>query len=247
MDLHLTDKVFIVTGGTDGLGLATAQALLAEGAKVLVSGRSQGKVAEVRASLGAAADRIAYLEGDNADAALPVKLRDAVLDRWGRLDGMLVSVGGPPPGKALATDDDTWRNAFDSVFLGAVRLVRDLAPHIADGGAIALLLAISAKEASLTVPISNGLRPGLAMLVKSFAEELGPRVIRINALLPNLFATDRMKKLFEGKEPPVDNIALRRMGEPAELGRMAAVLLSPVASYVTGASISIDGGQLKSL
>lgn len=85
------------------------------------------------------------------------------------------------------------------------------------------------------------------MLVKSFAEELGSRSIRINALLPNLFATGRMKTLLGDKAPPVDNIALRRMGEPAELGRMAAVLLSPVASYVTGAAISIDGGQIKSL
>lgn len=247
MDLQLTDKVFIVTGGTDGLGLAAAQALLAEGARVLVTGRSAGKADELRASLGGAADRLARLEGDNADEGLPSRLRDAVLDRWGRLDGMLVSVGGPPPGRALATDDGTWRDAFDSVFLGTVRLVRELAPHVADGGAIALLLAISAKEASPTIPISNGLRPGLAMLVKSFAGELGPRAVRINALLPNLFATDRTRKLLGNEPPPVDGIALRRMGEPAELGRMAAVLLSPVASYVTGAAISIDGGQLKSL
>ncbi len=247
MDLELTDKAFIVTGGTDGLGLATAQALLAEGAKVLVTGRTAGKVDLTRMAPGAAADRIVCLEGDNADADLPAKLRDAVLGRWGRLDGMLVSVGGPPPGRALATDDGAWRDAFESVFLGAVRLVRDLAPHIADGGAIALVLAISAKEASPAIPISNGLRPGLAMLVKSFAEELGPRAIRINALLPNLFATGRMKKLLGDGAPPVDTIALRRMGEPAELGRMAAVLLSPVASYVTGAAISIDGGQIKSL
>ncbi len=140
-----------------------------------------------------------------------------------------------------------WRDAFESVFLGAVRLVRDLSPSIADGGAIALILAISAKEASMTMPISNGLRPGLAMLVKSFAEELGPRAIRINALLPNLFATDRMKKVLAGKQPPIDVIALRCVGEPVELARMAAVLLSPVASYVTGAAISVDGGQLKSL
>ena len=247
MNLELADKVFIVTGGTDGLGLATTRALLAEGAKVLVTGRSEGKVEAVRADLGMAVERFGYVQGDNADAELPVRLRDAVLARWGRLDGLLVSVGGPPPGQALATGDGAWRNAFDSVFLGAVRLVRDLSPHIGDGGAIALVLAISAKEASLAFPISNGLRPGLAMLVKSFAEELGPRAIRINALLPNLFATGRMKKLFEGNAPPVDNIALRRMGEPAEFGRMAAVLLSPVASYVTGAAISIDGGQLKSL
>jgi len=245
--LNLTDRAFVVTGGTDGLGLATAKALLAEGARVLVSGRSESKFADLRATLGKQADRIAYLQGDNADPTLPEKLRKAIFDRWGRLDGLLVSVGGPPPSKAMATDDDAWRNAFESVFLGAVRMVRDLAPVMGDGGAIAMILAISAKEASSTIAISNGLRPGLAMLVKNFAAELGPRNIRINALLPNLFETDRMKRVLRDREPPVDTIALKRMGKPDELARMATVLLSPVASYVTGAAISIDGGQLRSL
>lgn len=247
MDLELSGKVFIITGGTDGLGLATVRTLLDEGANVLASGRSEGRLGEVRHGLGDAADRIAQHLGDNADAALPGRLGKAALDRWGRLDGLLVSVGGPPSSRALETADDTWREAFETVFLGTVRLVRELAPMIADGGSIVLILAISAKEASAIMPISNGLRPGLAMLVKSFAEELGPRNIRVNALLPNLFATERTKRVLGDGEAPVGNIALRRMGEPAELGRMATVLLSPVSSYVTGAAVSVDGGQLKSL
>jgi len=246
MNLDLAGKAFIVTGGTDGLGLATARALLAEGANVLVSGRS---AARFTAAFGDAPDdsRIAFVAGDNADAGLPERLRIAVLDRWARLDGLLVSTGGPPPGQALTTDDETWRGAFDSVFLGAVRLIRDLAPAMADGSTIALILAISAREASATLPISNGLRPGLALLVKSFADELGRRNIRVNALLPNLFATDRIRRVLGDREPPVEDIALKRIGEPTEFGRMAAILLSPVASYITGASIAIDGGQSKAL
>lgn len=145
MDLELAGKAFIVTGGTNGLGLAAAHALLAEGANVLVSGRSEGKLASLRAASGENADRVVYLEGDNAGAGLPDQLRTALLGRWGRFDGMLVSVGGPPPGKALATDDAAWRDSFESVFLGAIRIVRDLSPAMADGGAIALVLAISAK------------------------------------------------------------------------------------------------------
>ena len=247
MDLELAGKAFIVTGGTDGLGLATARVLLAEGANVIVSGRSRNRFTGLHASLGEAGDRIAFVAGDNAAPALPDQLRSAVLDRWGRLDGLLVSVGGPPATKVLATDDATWRDAFEGIFLGTVRLMRDLSPAIADGGAIVMLLAISAKEASPMLPISNGLRPGLAMLAKSFAAELGPRAIRVNALLPNLFATDRVKRVIGDGEPPVENIALGRMGDPAELGRMATVLLSPVSSYVTGTALSIDGGQLRSL
>lgn len=247
MDLAITDKTFIVTGGTDGLGLATAESLLAEGAKVLVTGRTEEKFLQAQASLKRDADKLAFLAADNTDPELPNRLHRAVMERWGRLDGLLVSAGGPSPGKALATNDASWRLAFESVFLGAIRLVRDLSAVMSDGGAIALVLAISAKEAALNLPISSGLQPGLALLTKNFADELGPRNIRVNALLPNLFATARVKAVLGDKEPPTSNIALKRIGDPAEFGRVATFLLSPAASYVTGAAISIDGGQLKSL
>lgn len=161
--------------------------------------------------------------------------RDAVMERWGRLDGLLVSVGSPPAGKALTIGDETWRAAFGSVFLGAVRLVRELSPAIADGGAIALVLAVSAKEAAPMIAISSGLRPGLGLLAKNFADELGPRHVGINALLPGMFATERMQHLFKDKAPDLSPVSLRRFGDPAEFGHMAAILLSPAASYVTGA------------
>ena len=247
MDLELAGKIFIVTGGTAGLGLATAKCLLAEGAKVLVTGRSEEKYLRAKGELGGSDERLAFLAGDNADAELPARLRAAVLERWGQLDGLLVSVGGPPAGKALTTDDAAWRGAFESVFLGAVRLVRDLSAAMSDGGAIVLVLAVSSKEAAPTLPISNGLRPGLALLTKSFADELGARRIRVNALLPNLFSTERVKHLLGDKEPPTSNISLGRVGDPAEFGRVATVLLSSAASYVTGAAIPVDGGQLKCL
>lgn len=245
MDLELADRVFIVTGGTDGLGLAATRSLLAEGARVLITGRTQEKFDRVQASMSAHAEHLAFLAGDNADADLPAQLQAAVIDRWGRLDGLLVSVGGPPPGKAVATSDHAWRQAFESIFLGTVRLVRDLSAVMSDGGAIALVLAVSAKEAAPSIPISNGLRPGLALLAKNFADELGPRNIRINTLLPNLFATQRVQELLGDGEKPVSNIALKRIGDPEEFGRMAAILLSSAASYMTGAAIAIDGGQLK--
>ena len=245
MDLELAGKNFIVTGGTGGLGLATAKTLIAEGANVLVSGRSEQRFLAVQAELQERGHQIAFLQGDNSDIELPPRLLAAILERWGSLDGLLVSVGGPPAGKNLTTDDEAWREAFESVFLGAVRLIRELSFAMTDGGAIALVLAVSAKEAAPTLPISNGLRPGLAMLVKSFAEELGSRKIRVNALLPNLFATERVKDILGSKEPPTSTIALKRIGEPTEFGRMATVLLSSAASYVTGAAIAIDGGQLK--
>ena len=247
MDLQLADKTFIITGGTDGLGLATAKCLIAEGAHVLVTGRTEEKFLRAQAALGEQAGKIAFLAGDNADPELPARLRKAVMERWGRLDGLLVSVGGPPASKALTTEDAAWREAFESVFLGTVRLVRDLSAVMSDGGAIALVLAASAKEMAPVIPISSGLRPGLALLAKNFADELGPRNIRINTLLPGMFATERVKNLFADKAPSTSNLALKRIGDPAEFGRMATVLLSSAASYVTGAAIGIDGGHLKVL
>jgi 3-oxoacyl-[acyl-carrier protein] reductase len=247
MDLELADKTFIVTGGTAGLGLATARCLIAEGANVLVTGRTEAKFLAAQAELGERAGRIAFLSGDNADPELPGRLRAAVFERWGGLHGLLVSVGGPAAGRALTTGDDAWREAFESIFLGAVRLVRELSAAMSDGGAIALVLAVSAKEAAPIMPISSGLRPGLALLAKNFADELGPRNIRINTLLPGMFGTERVRRVLADREPPTSQLALKRIGDPAEFGRMATVLLSAAASYVTGAAIGIDGGHLKFL
>ncbi len=247
MNLDLSDKVFIVTGGTDGLGFATARSLIAEGAKVLVTGRTEDKFIQAQRVLGEHADRIAFFAGSNADPDLPAHLRTAVMARWGRLDGLLVSVGGPQPGKALAITDSVWMESFERVFLGVTRLVRELSGVMTDGGAIALVLAVSAKVASPVMAISNGLRPGLAMLVKNYADELGARNIRVNALLPGMFATDRVKQLFVDSEPDFSLQSLQRLGDPMEFGRMATLLLSPATSYVTGAAIAVDGGLLKTL
>ncbi len=129
MDLSLDGKVFIVTGGTAGLGLATARSLIAEGANVLVTGRTEERFLCARESLTDNAHRIAYLAGENADPDLPNRLKAAVLERWGRLDGLLVSVGGPPAGKAMSVTDEMWRAAFENVFLGGHQARPRAVPH----------------------------------------------------------------------------------------------------------------------
>jgi 3-oxoacyl-[acyl-carrier protein] reductase len=244
MDLGLKDRVYLVTGGSKGLGLATASALVGEGARVVLTGRTQETVDAAASGLGAVG-----VACDNADPRTPDRLLDVARERYGRVDGLLVSVGGPPAGSSTQVTDEQWRAGFESVFLGAVRLARTVAESLVDGGSIAFVLSSSVRVPIGNLGISNGLRPGLAMVAKSMATELGPRGIRVNGVLPGRISTDRMTYLDaqvteEQRAASLASIPLGRYGEPAEFGRVAAFVLSPAASYLTGAMIQVDGGML---
>ncbi|MFF8732115.1 SDR family oxidoreductase [Streptomyces sp. NPDC015171] len=247
MDLGLKDRVYIVTGATRGLGNATARELLADGAKVVITGRDERQVADAAAELGPNAAGVAV---DNADERAPELLIAAARERFGGLHGVLISVGGPPPGFVADNTDEQWRAAFESVFLGAVRLARAAAAELEEGGVIGFVLSGSVYEPIGGLTISNGLRPGLAGFAKSLADELGPRGIRVVGVLPGRIATDRMRELDARSADPEatrraneSGIPLRRYGVPAEFGRVAAFLLSPAASYVTGVMVPVDGGS----
>ncbi|MFD6322291.1 SDR family oxidoreductase [Streptomyces sp. NPDC058442] len=246
MDLGLKDRVYVVTGATRGLGNAAARELVADGAKVVVTGREEQSVAEAVAGLGPNAVGVAV---DNADPRTPARLIATARERFHRFDGLLVSVGGPPPGFVADTTDEQWRSAFESVFLGATRLARAAAAELGEGGVIGFVLSGSVYEPLPGLTISNGLRPGLAGFAKSLADELGPRGIRVVGVLPGRIDTDRVRELDALSADPEatrqaaqSRIPLRRYGTPAEFGRTAAFLLSPAASYVTGVMVPVDGG-----
>ena len=255
MDLGLAGQVYVVTGGSRGLGLATARVLVAEGAAVVLAGRTAASVEQAAQELGAAGPGAATgVVADLSDPGTPARLVDAARSADGRLDGGLVSVGGPPVGTVEGTSDDAWRSAFESVFLGSVRMMRVLAGAVGDGGSVAAVLSTSVKSPITGLSTSNGLRPGLAMVVKSLADEVGPRGVRVNGLLPGRIDPERVRSLDAAAADPVAakasaeaSVPLRRSGEPAEFGRVAAFLLSPASSYVTGAMVPVDGGVLRAL
>ena len=251
MDLGLTDRTFILTGASGGLGLATAQQLVADGANVVISSRSQESVDRATAELGPRSIGVAV---DNADATAPAQLIAAAQEAFGRIDGVLISVGGPAAGPIMDRTEDEWRTAFESVFLGAVRIATEVAEVLGEGGSIAFVLSTSVKAPIAGLGISNGLRPGLAMAAKTLADELGPRGIRVNALLPGRISTDRVRSLDEStgdadlaRAAHERTIPLGRYGEPDEFGRAAAFLLSPAASFLTGVMLPVDGGLTRAL
>jgi 3-oxoacyl-[acyl-carrier protein] reductase len=256
MDLQLTDRVFIVTGGARGLGRASADALVAEGARVVLSGRSRESLDSAVAALNDAAGRDAAVAVacDNADPEAPARLMGAAEDSWGRLHGALISVGGPPKGPVTSITDEQWSTAFGSVFLGAVRLAREIGTALPAGGSLGLVLSSSVRAPLPEMAISNGLRPGLAMVAKTLADELGPRGVRVNGLLPGRIATERVAELDASTGDPdaarraaEATIPLGRYGEPEEFGAVAAFLMSPAASFLTGVMLPVDGGLLRAL
>ncbi|MDH6538763.1 SDR family oxidoreductase [Streptomyces lavendulae] len=247
MDLGLKDRVYVVTGATRGLGFASARELTADGAKVVLTGRDEKRAAEAAAELGPNALGLA---ADNSDPRAAARLVATARERFGRFDGILISVGGPPAGSAADNTDEQWTAAFESVFLGAVRLARAAADALGEGGVVGFVLSGSVHEPIPGLTISNGLRPGLAGFAKSLSVELGPRGIRVVGLLPARIDTDRVRELDAlsgdadaAREGNESRIPLRRYGTPEEFGRTAAFLLSPAASYLTGVMLPVDGGS----
>jgi 3-oxoacyl-[acyl-carrier protein] reductase len=245
----------LVGGGSRGLGGAIADVLSAEGARVAVTARDSADLDARAAALGGVA-----VPADLSSEGGPEGAVRAAVDALGGLDLLVVNSGGPPAGTFDALDEDAWRTAIDGTLLSTIRLVRAALPALraSERGAICMVLSVSARAPLPGLVTSNVLRPGLAGLVKSLAEELAPAV-RVNAVAPGRISTARSRGYDEARARDLDvplaevearstaTIPLGRYGDPEELGRVVAFLLSPAASYVTGQVLPVDGGISRSL
>ena len=262
MDLHLSNKIAMVGGASRGLGLAVARALAAEGARVSIASRDASAIkkaaAEIKQQTGA--DALPVVADLRSADAIEAWFR-ATQDAFGGVDLLFTNTGGPPPGPALNFDDRGWQEAFELLFLSALRAVRLAVPSMQarGGGAILMSTSSSVKEPIPGLALSNVLRASVSSLAKTLALELAPHRIRVNQLIPGRVDTDRLRQLDEVNAAhagiPLETqrarsaaaIPLGRYGATEEFGRVAAFLLSDASAYVTGATLQVDGGLIKTV
>ncbi len=254
MDLGLSGARALIGGGSGGLGGAVAQVLRDEGARTAIIGRPGDRLTTRAAALDAVP-----VPADLATPEGPASAVAAAVAALGGLDLLVVNSGGPPAGRFEDLDEEAWNFAIDGTLWSALRILRAALPHLREGRdpAILVILSSSVREPIEGLTTSNLIRPGLVGLIKSMVEEIVP--IRINGLAPGRLSTDRIAQLDGGRAAntgvPIEEIRQRmlaripmgRYGDPAELGRVAAFLLSPAASYVTGAIVPVDGGMIRAL
>lgn len=262
MDLGLKGKVAMVAGASRGLGFAVARGLAGEGATVSMGSRDAARIAESASRI--AAETSVHTLGSDLDVRSADSLTrwyTRTLDAFGGVNLLFVNAGGPPAGTALSFDDAGWQAAFELLVLSAVRMVRLAVPSMKSrgGGAIVVSTSTAVREPIPNLALSNVVRSSVSALSKTLADELAADSIRVNHLLPGRIDTDRIRELDAIRAQQLNitaeaqrassakAIPLGRYGTAEEYTAGAVFLFSDAARYITGASLQVDGGMLKSV
>jgi NAD(P)-dependent dehydrogenase (short-subunit alcohol dehydrogenase family) len=253
MDLELAGKTVLITGGTDGLGLALASQLASEGAVVAVCGRDEERLHVAEGALQAMGGDVLVRRADVSQAADLEAFVAATVARWGRIDGIVHNAGRASGGAIETIDDRTWESDFQLKLMAAVRLTRLALPQLrASHGAVLFTLAVSAKAPGGSSEPSSVTRAAGMALMKALSKELAPDGIRVNAVLIGLIESGQWVRIAEGSGSGLREfydrfaanagIPLGRFGRAAEFADLGCFLLSSRASYLTGTAINLDGG-----
>jgi 3-oxoacyl-[acyl-carrier protein] reductase len=260
MDLQLKDKRILITGSTRGLGYATARVLSLEGAVVAINGRDDARTQSAAVKLSSETKNAVYaFAGDISSAPLVEKLVNDVNSALGGLDILICNAGGPPPGAFEAFDEATWQKAIDLSFMSNVRLIKAALPFLrqSHSASVLTITSYSVKQPIQNLVLSNSIRAATVGLTKSLALELGKEGIRFNSILPGWTETERVTELMTARAKnngtttqaeiarQAQESPFGRMATPLEFANVAVFLVSPVASYLTGVMLPVDGGMLK--
>ncbi len=256
MNLQLKDKLYVVTGATSGFGRAIAESLIAENAHVIINARREEKLQEFQQQY---PDQIEIICGDITTDATISALVNKVGNR--QLSGLVVNAGGPPAMSFVKSNISDWDDAYKSILRWKVKLTKELLPVLQkdNSGRIVYIESASVKQPIENLVLSNSLRLAVVGFVKTLSNEVGHTGITMNIIAPGYHNTAAMDRLFanksetlniskeEAKQNFENEILTGHMGDPNDLASLACWLLSPYSKYITGQTISVDGGLIKSV